>query len=272
MAANRSILIVDDNELNRDLLRRNLESEGYQVVIARNGAEAMELARVERFDLVLLDLMMPEMDGFTVLEKLKANPILRDVSVIVVSALNEPEHVGRCVKLGAADYIVKPINVSLVKARVWRHLAQVSLHHKGIDPSKTRDQSQGARILVVDDQALNRDLLVVRLKKMGYGVKSAESAATALNALGSEDIDLMLLDLMMPEVDGFQLLEQLRAHPRYAKLPVIILSAEDTSDAMVRGLSLGAQDYVVKPYYAPLLKARIDACLAAERLRDGTVQ
>lgn len=270
MPGHQSILVVDDNELNRDLLRRNLETEGYHVVVAENGAKALELASVERFDLVLLDLMMPEMDGFTVLERLKANPLLRDVPVVVVSALNEPEHVTRCVKLGAADYIVKPINMSLVKARVWRHLAHATLHHQGIDPAKTRDQSQGARILVVDDLALNRDLLAMRLTKMGYVAKSAESAATAMQVLENDEIDLMLLDLMMPGVDGFQFLEQLRANALYAKLPVIILSAEDTSDAMVRGLSLGAEDYVVKPYYAPLLKARIDACLAAERLRDKT--
>lgn len=268
MRGNHSILIVDDNEFNRDLLRRNLEPEGYHIVMATNGVEAMEVVSVERFDLVLLDLQMPEMDGFTVLERLKTNPLLRDVPVVVVSALNEPEHVSRCIKLGASDYIVKPINISLVKARVWRHLAHASLHHQGIDPSKTRDQSQGARILVVDDLALNRDLLAMRLAKMDYVVKSAESAAAAMTILETHEIDLMLLDLMMPDVDGFQFLEQLRAHSRFAKLPVIILSAEDASDSMVRALSLGAEDYVVKPYYAPLLKARIDACLAAERMRD----
>lgn len=269
MRANHSILVVDDNELNRDLLRRNLEPEGYQIVLATNGVEAMELAAVERFDLVLLDLLMPEMDGFSVLQHMKSIPLLRDVPIVVVSALSEPEHIHRCVKLGAADYIVKPINAALVKARVWRHLAHSSLHHQGIDPARTRDQSQGAHILVIDDQVLNRDLLALRLTKMGYMAKTAESAAAAMGVLEHEDIDLILLDLMMPEVDGFQFLEQLRAIPRFAKMPVIILSAEDTSDAMVRGLSLGAEDYVVKPYYAPLLKTRIDACLAAARLRDA---
>lgn len=269
MRSHHSILVVDDIELNRELLRRNLEPEGYHVVMAKNGVEALELASVERFDLVMLDLMMPEMDGFTVLERLKANPQLREIPVVVVSAVNEPEQVSRCVKLGAIDYIVKPINIRLVKARVWRHLARASLHTQGIDPAKTRDQTQGARILVVDDLVLNRDLLAMRLSKMGYVVKSAESAAAAMSVLETDGIDLMLLDLMMPDIDGFQLLEQLHANPRFAKLPVIILSAEDTSDAMVRGLSLGAEDYIVKPYYAPLLKARIDACLAAERLRDG---
>jgi len=267
-ALNRSVLVVDDNEMNRDLLGRRLEQEGYHVAGAGSGKQALDILRQERFDLMLLDLMMPDMDGFEVLLRLKEDPSHSNMPVVMITADNDAESVKRCIKLGAVDYVVKPINLAILKSRVWGHIAKASQQrNKGV--GKISYATEGARILAVDDLALNRDLLANRLSKLGYIVKTAESADAALRVLGMEAIDLMLLDLMMPEIDGFQLLEQIRKNPRFAHLPVIIVSGEDSSDAMTRGLSLGADDYVAKPFYAPLLKSRIDACLAAERLRAG---
>lgn len=267
-ALNRSVLVVDDNDMNRDLLSRRMEQEGYHVASASGGRQALEILRQERFDLLLLDLMMPDMDGFQVLEQLKADARNINMPVMMITADNDVESVKRCIKLGAVDYIVKPINMAVLKSRAWGHIAKASQQH-AIGPGKVNYSTEGARILAVDDVALNRELLANRLSKVGYIVKTAESADAALRVLGMEVIHLMLLDLMMPDVDGFQLLEQIRKNPRFVHLPVIILSGEDSSESMTRGLALGADDYVVKPFYAPILKARIDACLAAERLRSG---
>ncbi len=265
---NRSILIVDDNEMNRDLLRRRMEQEGYHVAAANGGKQALEMLRHERFDLMLLDLMMPEMDGFEVLKQVKGDPRHTSMPVMMITADNDVESVKNCIRLGAVDYIVKPINIAVLKSRVWGHIAKAT-HQQSIQPGKNSYTTEGARILAVDDIAINCDLLAARLSKAGYIVKTAGSADAALRVLGTEVIDLMLLDLMMPGVDGFQLLEQVKKNPRFVHLPVIILSAEDSSDSMTRGLSLGACDYVVKPFYAPVLKSRIDAALAAERMRTG---
>ena len=267
-ALNRSILVVDDNEMNRDLVCRRMEQEGYHVAAASGGQAALEMLKHERFDLLLLDIMMPDMNGFVVLEQVKADTRHRGMPVIMITADNDIDSVKLCVRLGAVDYIVKPINIAVLKSRVWGHIAKANQQH-GIRSGKISYAAEGSRILAVDDLELNRDLLAKRLSKAGYIVKTAESADTALRVLGMEVIHLMLLDLMMPGVDGFQLLEQVRMNPRFAHLPVIILSAEGSSDAMARGLSLGADDYVVKPFYAPILKSRIDACLAAERMRAG---
>ncbi|MBI3775845.1 MAG: response regulator [Gammaproteobacteria bacterium] len=267
-ALNRSVLVVDDNDMNRDLLSRRMEQEGYHVASASGGRQALEILRQERFDLLLLDLMMPEMDGFQVLEHLKADVRNTNMPVMMITADNDVESVKRCIKLGAVDYIVKPINMAVLKSRAWGHIAKANQQH-ATGAGKVSYATEGARILAVDDVALNRELLANRLSKAGYIVKTAESADAALRVLGMEVIHLMLLDLMMPDVDGFQLLEQIRKNPRFAHLPVIILSGEDSSDSMTRGLALGADDYVVKPFYAPILKSRIDACLAAERLRSG---
>ncbi len=112
------VLVVDDNEANRDLLARRLKRQGYATVVARDGIEALELIRDRPFDLVLLDIMMPRMNGYQVLEQLKADPDLRDIPVLVVSALDDIDSVVKCIQLGAEDYLPKPFNLVLLKARI----------------------------------------------------------------------------------------------------------------------------------------------------------
>ena len=116
--ANASLLIVDDNELNRDMLTRRLERLGYHVSCAENGSEALRLLKKESFDLLLLDIIMPVMDGFEVLEQLKAEPLLRDIPVIVLSASDQLDHVVKCIQKGAQDYLSKPFNPVLLQARI----------------------------------------------------------------------------------------------------------------------------------------------------------
>ena len=112
------ILVVDDSPLNRDFLARRLEQQGYRVEQAAGGRAAVEAVRARAFDLVLLDIMMPEMDGYAVLEQFKADETLRFVPVIVTSALDEQESVARCIELGAEDYLPKPSHPTLFKARI----------------------------------------------------------------------------------------------------------------------------------------------------------
>ena len=112
------LLVVDDNKVNRLLLTRSLELQGHRVAAAENGRLALEALRREPFDLVLLDMEMPEMDGFQVLEQMVADPALRDLPVIVTSSLEGVEHVVRCIELGAEDYLSKPVNPVLLKARI----------------------------------------------------------------------------------------------------------------------------------------------------------
>ena len=117
-AAQGFVLVVDDIEANRDVLTRRLERQGYAVATADNGRQALEKLRAATFDLVLLDIMMPEMDGYEVLQRLKADPALRPIPVIMISALNELDSVVRCIEMGAEDYLPKPFNPTLLKARI----------------------------------------------------------------------------------------------------------------------------------------------------------
>lgn len=139
-----SILVVDDNPDNRDLLVRHIERQKHSAVTAKNGEEALQLLKAQPFDLVLLDIMMPGMSGFDVLEHMKRDTQLQTLPVVVVSALNELESVGRCIELGADDYLVKPINAKLLKARITNCVDKKRLrdleqaHHEELARSKTQ--------------------------------------------------------------------------------------------------------------------------------------
>ena len=121
------LLVADDNKVNRLLLTRNLELLGHSVASAENGRVALEMLRRERFDLVLLDMEMPELDGFAVLEEMKRDLVLRDTPVIVTSSLEGIDHVVRCIELGAEDYLPKPVNPVLLKARIGASLEKKRL-------------------------------------------------------------------------------------------------------------------------------------------------
>ena len=124
------VLVVDDVFANRDLIARRVEKEGHVVTTAENGREAMEKLRQTPFDLILLDIQMPEMNGYQVLEAVKADPALRHIPIIVVSAVNEIDSVARCVQLGADDYLFKPFNAVLLKARVTASLENKRLRDR----------------------------------------------------------------------------------------------------------------------------------------------
>ena len=113
-----TILVVDDNEMNREVLSRRLEKQGHIIVSAEDGERALQEIEKQSFDLILLDIMMPKMNGYEVLERLKAEPRQREIPVIVISALGELESVVKCIELGAEDYLFKPFNPILLKARL----------------------------------------------------------------------------------------------------------------------------------------------------------
>jgi pimeloyl-ACP methyl ester carboxylesterase/DNA-binding response OmpR family regulator len=140
--------------------------------------------------------------------------------------------------------------------------------HEPADPLPPAESVNGARILLADDHPLNRDMLSRRLERLGYTVVQATDGRHALDLLQRTPIDLILLDIMMPELDGYAVLEALRADPERRHIPVIVLSALDDMDSIVRGIELGADDYLPKPFDPVLLKARIEACLVKKNIHD----
>jgi adenylate cyclase len=149
------LLVVDDNEMNRDLLSRRLQRQGHTIVTANNGREAIDQMRSQPFDLVLLDVMMPEMNGYETLERLKQDPDLRHIPVIMISALDDIESVVRCIELGAEDYLFKPFNPTLLKARIGACL----------EKKRLRDQEQSYLKLIQAEQEKSERLLLNVLPK-----------------------------------------------------------------------------------------------------------
>ncbi|MCP4716276.1 MAG: response regulator, partial [Deltaproteobacteria bacterium] len=135
-------------------------------------------------------------------------------------------------------------------------------------PLPAEDVNRGGYLLVVDDDAMNRDMLSRRLRRQGYTVDVAENGRKALEMIKTHHFDLMLLDIMMPEMNGYQVLEHLKADPVLRYLPVIMVSAVDDIDSVVRCVELGAEDYLFKPFNPVLLKARLEASLEKKWLRD----
>lgn len=250
-----SVLVVDDNAVNRDVLKRNLESINCLVVCAQDGAEALNLLEVETFDLVMLDIMMPGIDGIEVLRRMKDDDALKFLPVMMVSAVDDMESIVSCIQMGAVDYIVKPFEGRLLKSRVLRiferglqveHSAAAQVCNSGV-----------MKILVVDDSEINRDILRQRLVNYGYQVEIAVDGLDALEKLANASFDLILLDIMMPGLDGYETLERVKGDASLQDIPVVMISALDDREVSKRCLKLGASDYITKPFNTVLLRARL---------------
>ncbi|MDT9199143.1 adenylate/guanylate cyclase domain-containing protein [Limnospira sp. PMC 1042.18] len=160
------VLIVDDNEINRDLLARRLQKQGYDVLVASNGFEALKIMRSTALDLVLLDIMMPQMNGYQVLESLKADLQLRHIPVIMISAVNDIDSIVRCIELGAEDYLSKPFNHVLLRARI----------NACLEKKRLRDQEQAyLQKLAAEQQKSERLLLNILPAPIAQRLKQGES-------------------------------------------------------------------------------------------------
>jgi adenylate cyclase len=258
-----SILVVEDDPLNRILLSTCLHEDGHTIRTAENGRQALDLLYSESFDLMLLDLLMPEMDGFEVLKWVKTRPGLQHLPIIVVSAEEDMKSIARCIEMGATDYIPKPCEPALLRTRVKASLAMKRLYDL---------ETYSGKILVVDDDPVNRMVLSVNLREEGYTVETAENGRDGLQMLREQPFDIVLLDLLMPEMDGFDVLKIIKADARLRHLPVVVISGEEDLAGITRCIAIGAEDYMQKPFDPVLLRARVSACVEKKRLRDQEIR
>ncbi len=258
-----SILLVDDEQLLLDVFSHVLTKAGYLTRTVASGQRAIDILKVEKFDLLLLDINMPKINGVQVLEYIKSQDELTDLPVMMLSAEHDNETVLKCISMGAADYIKKPADSELLRSRVWRCLQK----HKGLTgsgPTKSTKSQGRARILMVDDDEMLRAILHYRLVENDHIVQQAKSGAEALAALEESDFDLILLDVMMPELDGFQTLQKIKENEKSRHIPVIMVSADDRPATIDKCLAAGADDYVMKPFNTVLLNTRIQSCLIVD--------
>jgi signal transduction histidine kinase/CheY-like chemotaxis protein len=206
-----TILVIDDDPATHVLMAENLKPLGARFLRATTGGAGLEMALVERPDLILLDVRLPDRQGWEVLHDLKANPATADLPVIVVSVVDR-ESLG--FSLGAADYIVKPVN--------WEHLYKV-LGRLGIAPT-------GGDVLIVDDDPESVALLRRALESRGFEVRTAPDGKQGLSRAREQRPGLIVLDLMMPVMNGFDTLAHLRSDPKTQDVPVVVLTAKDLTD------------------------------------------
>jgi len=229
------ILIVDDSPTIRFGLKRDLGQLGAVVTEASDGYEALNIVNSEDFDLIITDIEMPRMDGFTFCSKLKSHPTKNSIPVIILSSKEKEEDIELGFKVGAASYIIKSNAKSDLRARVKEILDKNSL-------------LRGRTVLVVDDSTSIRNLIEKALTKAGFNVISAENGRDALELLGKDTPDMILSDLHMPELDGFGLCKSVHADKNLSQIPFIIMSSDGDRATMRRLLQYGASAYLVKPF------------------------
>jgi len=226
-----TVLAIDDDPTVRDLLRQHLSKLGYKVALAKGGDEGLQLARKLRPDAITLDVMMPGMDGWMVLSALKTDPQLADIPVIMVSIV-EDKHLGY--SLGAADYLVKPINRDQLYSILNKYCS---------GDQADRD------VLVVEDDETIRDMMQTMLQKANFSVRLAENGRVGLEKVEEKVPNLILLDLMMPEMDGFEFIAVLREKDEWLKIPVIVLTAKDITNEDRLALHQNVQTIFQKSAY-----------------------
>jgi signal transduction histidine kinase/CheY-like chemotaxis protein len=235
------VLVVEDDPLAAELLARQLHRAGFRAEVVAKGSEVVSKATSLQPAVITLDILLPDLDGWEILARLKHDEATRAIPVVVISVVDTPE-LG--LALGAMDYFVKPVIAKDLIARLGKF-------------NLTRNVAgDKAEVLVVDDEAANREWLSGILEPAGFNVVTASGGAQAIDLARSRKPDLLLLDLMMPEVSGFDVVQALRADPTTRQLPIMVLTAKDLTSADKRHLngqvstilrrgSTGANDLIV---------------------------
>jgi signal transduction histidine kinase/DNA-binding response OmpR family regulator len=220
------ILVVDDDPTVRELVVRHLERAGFAVVAARGGQEGLRLVRELRPAAVTLDIMMPDLDGWTVLAAIKGDPALASIPVVLMSIIEEKN---RGYALGAADYLVKPVD----RTKLVEALTSIC-------------GTTAGRALLVDDDDVVRRGVRQALEPIGWEVAEAKNGLRAIEAMTAARPDVIILDLMMPEMDGFEFMDELRGRPDWQEIPVVVITAKDLTEEDRDRLNGGVERIIQK--------------------------
>ena len=280
------VLVVDDIPANVKLLEARLSAEYFDVLTAMSGKEALAICERAECDLVLLDVMMPDMDGFEVCRRLKTNPATHHIPVVMVTALDQPSDRVRGLEAGADDFLTKPIPDLALIARV-RSLSRLKMvtdelrmraltsRDIGIElPEReaVADTGRGGRVLIVDDRAASHERIAAVLAKE-HTVEVETDPSEALFRAAEGNYDLLIVSLDLTNFDALRLCSQVRSLDRTRNVPILAVTEPDNSARMLRGLEIGVNDYLMRPIDKNELLARARSQVRkrryAERLRDN---
>jgi diguanylate cyclase (GGDEF)-like protein len=256
------LLIVDDVADNRAALSGRFAKGGFEIVEADCGTEALRLVQEQTFDVMLLDMTMPDMNGTEILRRIREKFSASLLPVIMVTPDSQAEDIIEAMRIGANDYLTKPIDFSIALARVNNQVARrrAELELRNVNTMSKADERErpAARLLIVDDIADNRALLSRQFAKRGFEIVEADCGAEALRLVRERTFDVVLLDVMMPDMDGMEVLHRIREEFSASLLPVIMVTAKDQSEDIVAALKTGANDYVTKPVDLSIALARVN--------------
>ena len=257
----RKILVVDDNEVNRKILKKTLEKYGMKTFMASSATEAMDILdsftpKEDSISIALVDVMMPEIDGFTFTEMIRNNPKHSKLKVIIMSSVNPVDDCERCAELGVEGYLCKPLNYK----DLLHTIAFTLSYSESATSSHGKEEKEPSifkplRILLVEDNIVNQKLATLILKKKGYSVVVAENGIDAIEKYKSGDFDLILMDVQMPEMDGLEATRIIRAseHEGSKRIPIIAMTAHAFKRDEEACLQAGMDAFVSKPITKSLL-------------------
>ena len=275
------VLVVDDVLANVKLLQARLSAEYFEVLTAYNGQEALDLLETERVDVVLLDVMMPGMDGFEVCRRIKSDSATQHLPVVMITALDQPTDKIHGLRAGADDFLAKPVDDIGLVTRV-RNLARLKALNDemllrtssgaeiGLVRGATPDWGKaevGARILLVEDQERAVQRVVAALSKM-HTVDIEPEPQAALARLGGASYDLLIASLALASTDGLRLCSQVRSLERLRHLPIMAVVEADDEKRLLRALDMGVNDYLLRPIDRHELIARVRTQIRRKRHSD----
>jgi two-component system cell cycle response regulator len=280
------VLVVDDVPANVKLLEARLSAEYFDVATAMSGIEALAKCEKAECDIVLLDVMMPDMDGFEVCRRLKANPSTHHIPVVMVTALDHPSDRVRGLEAGADDFLTKPVSDVALIARVrslarlkmmtdelrMRALTSREIGIKNAEAGAMQDVGRFGRIMIVDDRASSAERISGALSAE-QTVEVETNPADALFHAAEGNFDLVIISLALESHDALRLCSQLRSLDRTRNVPILALCEGDDNARMIRGLEIGVNDFLMRPIDRNELHARVRTQIRkkryTERLRDN---
>lgn len=275
------VLVVDDILANIKLLQARLEAEYFEVVTATNGTDALEICRSQRIDVVLLDVMMPGIDGFEVCRLLKASPETLNIPVVMVTALDQASDKIQGLDCGADDFLTKPVDDIALITRV-KSLARLKVLNDEMLMRLTTSRQMGlsdddvlarilkdgpGRVLVVDDHPRSSQRVMSALAKVHEAYIETDPHA-ALIHLAEQPFDLVVIALNLQHSDGLRLCSQVRSLDRTRHLPILIMADPGDEARLLRGLDMGINDYLMRPVDRPELLARVRTQIKRKRFSD----
>jgi len=274
------ILVVDDVEVNVKLLDAKLSAEYFDVMTATSGADALRLCAVETPDLILLDVMMPQMDGFEVCRRLKADPRTTDVPVVMVTALSDASDRLRGLEAGADDFLSKPVNDIALFARVRslvrlrRMMEELRIREDvcgrfafGEAGGGVRDDGCKGHIMLVDDNPYTSARMAEDLAPIADEFIRTTSTAEAASCLDAR-IELVVMSLALSQDDPLRLVSKWRANEQTRQVPILLVADESELPRLAKGLDLGANDYILRPIERNELSARARTQIRRKRMQD----